>query len=106
VEVDDQPELRSFAIGIRQDLAAVAAQLTLPDSSSSTEKATSTHRKRLMDRRTAAPASTFCASVSSIIIAKLQPKPITLAGDVIDSHQSAAGPAGENRLHNRITPLL
>jgi transposase len=37
VEADDQPELHSFAAGIRQDLAAVTAGLTLPHSSGSTE---------------------------------------------------------------------
>ena len=36
-EADDQPELHSFATGIRQDLAAVTAGLTLPYSSGSTE---------------------------------------------------------------------
>ena len=34
---DDQPELHSSAAGIRQDLAAVTAGLTLPYSSGSTE---------------------------------------------------------------------
>ena len=37
VQADDQPELHSFATGIRQDLAAVTAGLTLPYSSGSTE---------------------------------------------------------------------
>jgi transposase len=37
VEADDQPELHTFATGIRQDLAAVTAALTLPYSSGSTE---------------------------------------------------------------------
>jgi transposase len=37
VEADDQPELHSFAAGIRQDLAAVTAGLTLPYSSGPTE---------------------------------------------------------------------
>jgi transposase len=37
VEADDQPELHTFAAGIRQDLAAVTAGLTLPYSSGSTE---------------------------------------------------------------------
>jgi transposase len=37
VEADDQPELHTFAAGIRQDLAAVTAGLTLPHSSGSTE---------------------------------------------------------------------
>jgi transposase len=37
VDADDQPELRTFAAGIRQDLAAVTAGLTLPYSSGSTE---------------------------------------------------------------------
>ena len=37
VEADDQPELRTFAAGIRHDLAAVTAGLTLPYSSGSTE---------------------------------------------------------------------
>ena len=37
VEADDQPELHTFATGIRQDLAAVTAALTLPHSSGSTE---------------------------------------------------------------------
>jgi transposase len=36
VEADDQPELHTFATGIRQDLAAVTAGLTLPYSSGST----------------------------------------------------------------------
>jgi transposase len=36
-EADDQPELHTFATGIRQDLAAVIAGLTLPYSSGSTE---------------------------------------------------------------------
>jgi hypothetical protein len=36
-EADDQPELHSFATGIRQYLAAVTAGLTLPYSSGSTE---------------------------------------------------------------------
>jgi transposase len=36
-EADDQPELHTFATGIRQDLAAVTAGLTLPYSSGSTE---------------------------------------------------------------------
>ena len=36
-EADDQPELHTFAAGIRQDLAAVTAGLTLPYSSGSTE---------------------------------------------------------------------
>jgi transposase len=37
VEADDQPELHTFAAGIRQDLAAVTAGLSLPYSSGSTE---------------------------------------------------------------------
>jgi transposase len=37
VEADDQPELHTFAAGIRQDLAAVTAGLTLPYSSGPTE---------------------------------------------------------------------
>jgi transposase len=37
VDADDQPELHTFAAGIRQDLAAVTAGLTLPYSSGSTE---------------------------------------------------------------------
>jgi transposase len=37
VEADDQPELHTFAAGIRQDLAAVTAGLTVPYSSGSTE---------------------------------------------------------------------
>jgi len=37
VESDDQPELHTFATGIRQDLAAVTAGLTLPYSSGTTE---------------------------------------------------------------------
>lgn len=35
VEADDQPELHTFAAGIRHDLAAVTAGLTLPYSSGS-----------------------------------------------------------------------
>jgi transposase-like protein len=37
VEADDQLELRTFAAGIRQDLAAVIAGLSLPYSSGATE---------------------------------------------------------------------
>ena len=37
VEADDQPELHTFAAGIRQDLAAVTAGLSLPYSSGATE---------------------------------------------------------------------
>jgi transposase len=37
VEADDQPELHTFATGLRQDLAAVTAGLTLPYSSGATE---------------------------------------------------------------------
>lgn len=37
VESDDQPELHSFAIGIRRDHAAVTAGLTLPYSSGKVE---------------------------------------------------------------------
>jgi transposase len=37
VEDDDQPELHTFATGIRQDLAAVTAGLTLPYSSGRVE---------------------------------------------------------------------
>jgi transposase len=37
VDADDQPELHTFATGIRQDLAVVTAGLTLPYSSGSTE---------------------------------------------------------------------
>ena len=37
VESDDQPELHTFAAGIRQDLAAVTAGLSLPYSSGATE---------------------------------------------------------------------
>ena len=37
VEADDQPELHTFATGIRQGLAAVTAGLSLPYSSGSTE---------------------------------------------------------------------
>jgi transposase len=37
VEADDQPELHTFAAGIRQDMAAVTAGLTLPYSSGATE---------------------------------------------------------------------
>jgi hypothetical protein len=37
VEADDQPELHSFAAGIRQDLAAVTAGLILPYSSGTVE---------------------------------------------------------------------
>src|SRR5690348_443827 len=37
VDADDQPELHTFAAGIRQDLAAVTAGLSLPYSSGTTE---------------------------------------------------------------------
>ncbi len=37
VEADDQPQLHSFAAGIRRDQDAVTAGLTLPHSSGSTE---------------------------------------------------------------------
>jgi transposase len=37
VEADDQPELHTFAAGIRQDLAAVTAGLSLPYSSGASE---------------------------------------------------------------------
>lgn len=37
VEADDQPELRSFANGIRRDQPAVTAGLTLPYSSAAVE---------------------------------------------------------------------
>ena len=37
VEADDQPELHSFAAGIRKDQAAVTAGLTLPYSSGAVE---------------------------------------------------------------------
>jgi transposase len=37
VDADDQPELHTFATGIRQDLAAVTAGLSLPYSSGPTE---------------------------------------------------------------------
>jgi transposase len=37
VDADDQPELHTFAAGIRQDLAAVTAGLSLPYSSGATE---------------------------------------------------------------------
>jgi transposase len=37
VDADDQPELHTFAAGIRLDLAAVTAGLSLPYSSGSTE---------------------------------------------------------------------
>ena len=37
VEADDQPELHTFAAGIRLDLAAVTAGLSLPYSSGATE---------------------------------------------------------------------
>ena len=37
VEADDQPELHTFAAGIRHDLAAVTAGLSLPYSSGSTQ---------------------------------------------------------------------
>ena len=37
VDADDQPELHTFAAGIRQDLAAVTAGLTLPYSSGPAE---------------------------------------------------------------------
>jgi transposase len=37
VEADDQPELHTFAAGVRQDLAAVTAGLSLPYSSGATE---------------------------------------------------------------------
>jgi transposase len=37
VDADDQPELHTFAAGIRQDLAAVTAGLSLPYSSGPTE---------------------------------------------------------------------
>jgi transposase len=37
VQADDQPELHTFAAGIRHDLAAVTAGLTLPHSSGPTE---------------------------------------------------------------------
>jgi Transposase len=54
VEADDQPELRTFAAGIRQDLAAITAGLTLPCSSGSTEG----NVNRLILWNTAAPKST------------------------------------------------
>jgi transposase len=56
VEADDQPELHTFTAGIRQDLAAVTAGLTLPHSSGSTEgnvnrvKAMSSSRGRFSPR--------------------------------------------------------
>jgi transposase len=37
VDADDQPELHTFAAGIRRDLAAVTAGLSLPYSSGAVE---------------------------------------------------------------------
>lgn len=60
VEADDQLELYTFAAGVRHDLAAVTAGLTLPYTPGATE-ATSTSSKQSRGRCTAAPASTSSA---------------------------------------------
>jgi hypothetical protein len=94
-EANDQPELHTFAAGIRQDLAAVTAGLTLP-TASVPPKATSTRSNRSNDRCTAAQASTSCANASSITLhdpaTKSAPEPITLAGDT-GSAKSLSGPS-------------
>ena len=64
VEADDQPELHTFAAGIRQDLAAVTAGLTLPYSSGATEG--NVNRLKAIKRQMmAAPAWTSCANALS-----------------------------------------
>lgn len=64
-EADDQPELHTFAAGIRLDLAAVTAGLSLPYSSGATEGNVN-RLKASNGRCMAAPASTSCANASSI----------------------------------------
>jgi hypothetical protein len=66
VDADDQPELRSFAAGIRLDLAAVTAGLTLPYSSGIVEGNVNRLLRPSRGRCTVAPASTSCASASCV----------------------------------------
>jgi Transposase len=61
VEADDQPELHSFAAGIRKDRAAITAGLTLPYSSGAVE-GNVTRIKMIKGECTAGPASPCCAS--------------------------------------------
>ena len=85
VDADDQPELHTFAAGIRQDLAAVTAGLSLPYSSGPTEgnvnrlKAIKTTDVRPRQPRPA--AQTRHPSPTVTPITEFAPEPITLASD-------------------------
>ncbi len=84
VDADDQPELRTFAAGIRLDLAEVTAGLSLPYSSGPTEGNVN-RLKAINGKCMAAPASTCCANASSTThrdpVTEFAPEPITLASD-------------------------
>ena len=86
VEAEDQPELHTFATGIRQTSPPSppgSACPTAPDQ----PKATSTGSKPSRDRCTVAPPSTCSANASSITLGKkiteFAPEPITLASDTL-----------------------
>ena len=67
VEADDQPQLHSFANGIRRDQEAVTAGLALPYSSAAMEG--NVNKTRCSNARcTAAPASRCSASASSFTL--------------------------------------
>jgi hypothetical protein len=67
VEADDWPELHTFTAGIRQDLAAVTAGLSLPYSSGPTEG--NVNRLKAIKRQMYGRASLHGASRCSVVAA-------------------------------------
>ena len=78
VEADDQPELHTFAAGIRQDRAAVTAGLTLPYSSGTTEgnvNRLKAIKRQMYGRATGPPAQTRHPSPTVTSITEFAPEP-------------------------------
>jgi hypothetical protein len=93
--------LHTFAAGIRQDLAAVTAGLTLPYNSGSTEDNVNRLTKPSRGRCTATPPSSS-ANASSITLSKktteFAPEPITLAsGNQLRANYLECWPPGRLR---------
>jgi transposase len=84
VEADDQPELHTYAAGIRLDLAAVTAGLTLPYSSGAAEGNVNRLKaiKRQMQPRQPRPAAQTRHPPPTVTpVTKFAPEPIKLASD-------------------------
>jgi hypothetical protein len=98
IDREGEPELKSIAIGVRRDLAAVMAGLTLPYSSGAVE-GNVTASKPSNDKCAVAPSSTYSATDSP---ARLKPHSVNGSKDVCHSHFHGRG----NKLSATLYPSM